>query len=220
MRLYNWLLITFLAAFTFVSSLPFQAQGDDGEVLIFPRMDAKQMPKDFQVEAMKFTGPSGDGRRGFVVQTKDLIKGTGTRLAFDFQRDASGFNFQVIHPFEQGHVIVSVHSGVSIHRGGAWGDIGWGNPGTSDKVVLSADAADILPLKADTAHKVISQLSASGEYQLSIDGKSILGHSIKEVEPLILRISMDQGFWLGSSWDRRHLPVRTSIPSLKRGTRV
>ena len=100
----------------------------DSRISICPLLHAKAMPREFSVSAMKFTGPSGDGRRGsagFVVQSQDLVKGSGTRWQFVFQRDPSGYGFQVIHPFESGHILVSVHSGVTIHRGGSWGDIGW-----------------------------------------------------------------------------------------------
>ena len=84
------------------------AGGD--EVVICPLIQAKQMPAGFKVAAMTFTGPAGDGRRGsagFVVRADELVEGGGSRLTFVFQRDASGHHFQVIHPFENGHVLVS-----------------------------------------------------------------------------------------------------------------
>ena len=183
---------------------PSQAHAE-GDMLLCPMMHAKQLPKDFRVAAMTFTGPSGDGRRGstgFVVQTRQLIAGSGTRLSFTFHRHASGYGFQVIHPLAAGHVLVSVHSGVAMHRGGSWGDIGWGNPATSDKPQMTEAAAEVLPLKAGVAHRVVSQLSAKGEYQLSIDGKLICRNTIKDAEPLTLDVSMGKSFWAGSSWDR------------------
>jgi hypothetical protein len=69
------------------------------------------MPQDFTIAAMRFTGPSGDGRRGsagFVVKGK---KGEATRLSFSFQRDATGYGFQVIHPLGKGRALVSVQLG-------------------------------------------------------------------------------------------------------------
>ncbi len=220
MRYCNICLVVFIATFLVIGGQPSQTRGEEGEILICPMMRAKQMPQDLRVEAMRFTGPSGEGRRGsagFVVQTKDLIKGGGARLAFDFQRDASGFFFQVIHPFEKGHIVVSVHSGVSIHRGGLWEDIGWGNPATSDKVELEEGAAKVLPLQVDTPHKIVSQLSASGQYQLSIGEKLICRHMIKEAKPLVLRIPMDTGFWLGSTWDKTPFAGENFKPTLEAG---
>lgn len=185
--------------------LPASVLAADKDILICSKMHAKQMPKDFRVAAMKFTGPAGDGRRGsagFVVQTKKLLKGDGTRLSFTFQRDASGYGFQVIHPIAKGHILVSVHSSVTIHRGGSWGDIGWGNPGTSDKVKLTKAARDILTLKAKVEHKVVSQLSAAGRYQLWIDGKLLCQHTIKSAKPLVLNVPDGKSVWGGSSFDR------------------
>ena len=54
-------------------------------VLVSPLVHAKAMPSDFNVPAMCFTGPSADGRRGsagFVVPSREVIDGTGTRWQF------------------------------------------------------------------------------------------------------------------------------------------
>lgn len=192
----------------------------EGDVLICKKMHAKAMPKDFSVEAMKFTGPSGDGRRGsagFVVAADKLIDGGGTRLAFTFHRAAAGFHFQVIHPFKKGHVLISLHSGLTIHRGGSWGDVGWGHPTNGDKVTLSKDAADILPLKANVEYKVVSQLSKKGVYTLSVDGKLVCRHTIKKAKPLVLEFPKKGGIWLGSSFDRTGFAGEDFKPKLQPG---
>lgn len=201
------LVLTFLATVVLTGSFSSaQPLGLDHEILVCPLLHAKAMPQGFPVAAMKFTGPSGDGRRGsagFVVQSQDIAKGTGTRWKFIFQRDASGYGFQVIHPFEKGHVLLSVHSrGVTIHRGGVWGSIGWGNPSTSDKVLLTAAAAEILPLKDGVPYQVISQLTDGGEYQLWIDDTVICRHEIEAAEPLLLNVPPNTSLWGGSVWDR------------------
>lgn len=199
--------------FCFVTSLSLSllfaavslSRAAEGDVLICKKMHAKAMPKDFSVAAMKFTGPSGDGRRGsagFVVAADKLIDGDGTRLTFTFHRDPSGFHFQAIHPFKKWHVLISLHSGLTIHRGGSWGDVGWGHPTNGDKVTLSKDAADILPLKASVEYKVISQLSKKGVYTLSVDGKLVCRHTIKKADPLVLEFPEKGSIWLGSSFDR------------------
>jgi len=211
--------ISFVTAFVFVVGLS-QSHAGDVEIPICSMMHAKQMPADFQVEAMRFTGPSGDGRRGsagFVVQTEKLIKGSRTRLTFVFERDVSGYGFQVIHPFGSGHVLVSVHSSVAIHRGGSWGDIGWGNPGTSDSVEMTEEAGEFLPLEANTPHSVVSQLSPLGNYGLWIDDKLICLHAVKNAAPLVLKVSEEQPVWAGSSWDRTPFTGEDFDPNLKPG---
>jgi len=211
--------ISFVTAFVFVVGLS-QSHAGDVEIPICSMMHAKQMPADFQVEAMRFTGPSGDGRRGsagFVVQTEKLIKASGTRLTFVFERDVSGYGFQVIHPFGSGHVLVSVHSGVAIHRGGSWGDVGWGNPGTSDSVEMTEEASEILPLEANAPHKVVSQLSPLGDYRLWIDDQLVCLHAIRDAAPLVLKVSKKQPVWAGSSWDRTPFTGEDFAPNLKPG---
>ncbi|MDP6444129.1 MAG: hypothetical protein QF805_10100, partial [Pirellulaceae bacterium] len=135
-------------------------------VLISPRINAKQMPQDFRVEAMKFTGPAGDGRRGsagFVLQSREFVKDAGTKLSFAFERDVTGYGVQIIHPLAAGHVVVSIHSrGVTVHRGGPWGSIGWGDPATSDKVELNNGIDDVIKLQPGEPHQISSALSPDG----------------------------------------------------------
>ncbi|MDA1164516.1 MAG: hypothetical protein O3B13_15600 [Planctomycetota bacterium] len=197
-----------------------QPLSSESEVLVCPLMHAKVMPDGFPVKAMTFTGPSGEGRRGsagFVVQTEDLVNSGRTRWKFTFQRDASGFGFQVIHPLKKGHVVVSVVSGVTIHRGGDWGDIGWGNPSTSDKIVLTADAEEVLPLKTNIPLSVVSQLSRLGEYELWIDDVLVCRHMTDVATPLISKVPSEDRFWGGSSWDRTAFAGDDFSPRLKTG---
>lgn len=174
------------------------------EILICDRINAKQMPSGFHVDAMKFTGPAGDGRRGsagFVVKS---TKGVGTRLSFQFQRDASGYGFQAIHPFAEGHVVVSVHSrGVTIHRGGFWGDFGWGDPSNSDSVRIDAKMAKRLPLQAGKTYHFVSELSAKGDYRLLLNDEILCQHQIKGAKPLTLEVPENKRVWGGSSWNRK-----------------
>lgn len=219
-QLYGRIVMSFVATFALVAGVSSWSHARDGEILICPMMHAKQMPTDFEVEAMRFTGPAGDGRRGsagFVVQTEKLIKGPGTRFTFVFQRDGSGYGFQVIHPFGSGHVLVSVYSGVTIHRGGSWGDAGWGNPRTGDNGEMTDDAREILPLEAGTAHQVVSQLSDSGDYRLWIDDKLICLHAIREAAPLALEVPEDRRVSGGSGWDRTPFAGEDFDPKLKPG---
>lgn len=177
----------------------------DSTVLVCPLLHAKAMPDQLAVPAMTFTGPAGDGRRGsagFVVHTKELIRGQGTEWEFTFQRARSGFGFQVIHPLLRGHVLVAVGSGLTIHRGGSWGDIGWGNPNSSDKLELTKAAAEVLPLSTDVPHSVLSRLSPSGRYELWIDETLICQHVIESAAALRLETPEQKRIWGGSSWDR------------------
>jgi len=188
------------------------------DVLVCQRINAKQLPQDFKVDAMAFTGPSGDGRRGSAGLVVPIEVGEGSRFAFTFQRDASDYGFQAIHPLGKGHVLVSVHSrGVTLYRGGSWGAIGWGNPATSEPLELNADAKSLLPLNSDTTYPVVSQLSADGEYRLSIDGKLLCRHTLKSTTPLVLEVPQHQSVWGGSGYDRKQFAGAAFQPRLKQG---
>lgn len=212
--------LTFLAVVVSTSRAHAQPGIVEISTPICPLLHAKAMPQGLSVSAMRFTGPSGDGRRGsagFVVQSQDLVTGHGTRWQFVFQRDPSGFGFQVIHPFESGHVLVSVHRGVTIHRGGSWGSIGWGNPATSDKVLLPATAEKLFPLKTNVPHNIVSELSDAGDYQLLIDGTLVCRHRIEKASPLLLVVPPKERIWGGSSWDRTPFVGEDFSPQLKTG---
>ena len=209
---------TFLCSIVAVAlSSVASAESDSASILVCARMNAKAMPSDFRVPAMAFTGPAGDGRRGpagFVVQARDLESDgshsiskspgpIGTRWEFTFQRAASGYHFQVIHPFRNGHVLVSLARGVKIHRGGSWSQIGWGDPKGSDEIKLTEAGGEVTAswLTSDRQHQVVSQLTPSGEYEFWIDGALVCRHQINDANPLILDVSEDR-VWGGSSWDR------------------
>ncbi|MDA1015062.1 MAG: hypothetical protein O3A00_11505 [Planctomycetota bacterium] len=188
-------------------------------VLVCSQLNAKQMPMDFHVPAMKFTGPAGDGRRGsagFVLQSDGLIDGNGTRWNFVFQRAKSGFKFQIIHPFQGGHILVSLQRGVTIHRGVSWGDIGWGNSDASDKVTVTDAGAELISLTPDQPHRIASQLSERGEYQLWINKVLVCRHVVSSAKPLILEVPKER-VWGGSSWDRTPFAGSNFTPQLQPG---
>lgn len=186
------------------------------EVLLCSRINAKQMPTDFRVAAMRFTGPAGDGRRGsagFVVRAKS---DEGTRLSFSFQRDVTGYGFQVIHPLGKGHAIISVHSrGMTLHRGGSWGDIGWGDPATSDKLEVNARGG--VPPKANVTYRVVSELSSAGDYQMAIDGQVVCRHKVPTAKPLVLEVPREKRVWGGSGWNRTPFTGEGFKPNLQPG---
>ena len=120
MRYQRWCKLTAIVLFFFCGKSATAQPVFPNGASVCARLHAKAMPNDFDVDVMAFTGPSGDGRRGsagFVLQTRDFIGDGTSAWHFVFQRDASGFGFQVVHPFQDGQVVVSViGSTVSIKR--------------------------------------------------------------------------------------------------------
>ncbi|MBM79395.1 MAG: hypothetical protein CMJ78_02220 [Planctomycetaceae bacterium] len=188
--------------------------------LICSKLVAKAMPSKFSTNAMVFTGPAGDGRRGsagFIVPAMMLMQAESTHWRFGFQRAASGYGFQIIHPFRNGHVVVSVASSVAIHRGGYWGDIGWGNPTGSDKVALSSAGKEMLPLRPDRLYTVESILSPDGLLRLSINNILVCQQVIKTATPVTLAIKEGSKIYGGSSWDKTTFKGPDFKPTLKGG---
>lgn len=172
--------------------------------LICPLLHAKAMPKNMPGDAMVFTGPAGDGRRGsagFIVPTGEHVADGSSRWSFTFQRAPSGYGVQIVHPLGKGHVLINVSSEVTIHRGGVWGEIGWGAPATSDKVELAKDASRVLPLKTETPLEFVSQLSSGGQYSLRINDVVVCRHAIPRADRLVLEIPPNTPVWGGSGWD-------------------
>jgi hypothetical protein len=174
----------------------------DSGTLVCESFHAKQSPEEIKTEikAVKFTAPNGDGRRGaagLLIQAKEKKDTTGTRITFTFRRSSTGYGFQVIHPLEQGHLLISVDpSVVRLYRGGSWADIGWGNPKTSEEMTPTAKAREVLPIQPDKDYDVTSELGRWGRYRLSINGTLICEHQVKDASTLVLEIK-DHAFWGG-----------------------
>jgi hypothetical protein len=84
-------------------------------------------------------------------------------------------------------------------------------------VRLTTGAANVLPLKANLPHNVVSQLSDRGEYQLWIDDVLVCRHRAKDAEPLLLKVAADTSVWGGSGWKRTPFAGEGFNPQLKPG---
>ena len=84
-------------------------------------------------------------------------------------------------------------------------------------MTVSEDGAELLPLPENTPHQIVSELSSQGKYQLSIDGKLICEHTIRQAKPLVLDVPQTKRVWAGSSWDRTPFAGESFDPQLRPG---
>lgn len=145
-----------------------------------------------------FDGPGGDGRRyakGVLVPAPAGWQETGTSWTFDYQRSGSPYGIQIIHPFKQGQVLVSLWRDVAIGTGGPWDQFGWGDPKSHVTIKKAPDLAKSLPLETaeGATVRITSRLDAAGNYRLELDGRTIAEAKIDEVLPLVLDLPTGQG---------------------------
>lgn len=135
------------------------------------------------------TGAAGDGRigaKGILMSAPAGWQQTGTTWTFDYQRLGMPYGLQIIHPFGQGHMLVSLWREAAIVSGGAWDAFGWHDPPTSVPLDKAPELAAMLPIETngDASVRIVSQLDGTGQYRLSLDGRTVLQARIEQATPL------------------------------------
>ena len=155
------------------------------------RMAAKQAPQGLRPDAIPFTGPRGDGRsggNGLLIAAPKGWLANGTQWTFLYERSAEAYGFQTIHPWRQGHALVTVTpSRILISTCGSWAKTGWG--GGDSLPIVKAEAYDqVMPIEPDRKHLVTSELDPEGNYRLWIDELLVASATIRDASPLGLII--------------------------------
>jgi hypothetical protein len=165
------------------------------------RLAAKAKPRGVASGAISFTGPSGDGRRGangvFLPVAGENWNVTGTQLSCRFMRSQSGRWLQLIHPFRDGHVLVTVRTErVYVRVDGSWPGYG----GDSNHPVTElASLAAAMPLKPGVFAEIRSRVFSDGHLEVAVDGQPVARSKINVVSAL----KVSEGFkgdGLPASW--------------------
>ncbi|HEX4132145.1 MAG TPA: protein kinase, partial [Pirellulales bacterium] len=161
--------------------------------LVCDLLQANRDPQGLHAtDAITFTGPDGDGRRGsrgILLPAPPSWTRTGTQWTFSYLGAKAPCGFQVVHPWQKGHVLVSMRGRLRITPGGPWAMPGWTVKGAGVPYEKTKYFGDELPLKDDVEHSVISQLDAKGQYRMWYDGHLVATAVITEAQPLTLEIT-------------------------------
>jgi hypothetical protein len=147
-------------------------------------------------ETVVFDGPGGDGRRGAKgILLKGAAEATaraGSSWSFVYKRAGSASVLQIIHPIGRGQAVVHVKAdGIGISTPEQWWLLGYGDGDPKeDKPVRQTQAfKKVFPLKDGTEYAIVSRLSASGAYELFVNGQQVAtGRATITAKPLDLEI--------------------------------
>lgn len=173
---------------------------------------AKSKPTGLAAEAMPFDGPPGNGRRGangFLLPSLDKWAAKGTAWSCQYRRDGSSRGIHFVHPFRQGHVVVTFLAGtVHVDSPGSWrpGQPGY-VPGSSGLALeRSKDFDQALDLSGNVWHTLRSVLLANGRILLYVDDRPVAAGRVPGAVPL----ELGAGFQ-GEGFPRRLQPGEAGV---------
>jgi hypothetical protein len=168
------------------------SKGPPPVIKVASELKAKGTIKDPAPEAITFDGPPGNGRggsRGVLLKNDPETGKYGSTWSFTYTRSQSAQIMQLVHPHGRGQVVVNLRTNdVTVATATAWSQVGWGGTGDPKKVKMTRAAGEIFPLKDDQAYKVVSALSPTGSYTLTIDSKVVATGRPGTAPPLALGI--------------------------------
>jgi hypothetical protein len=124
-------------------------------------------------EAISFECPGGPGRGGRAVVLKnDPTTGrNGSTWTVDYTRTGEATSLQFVHPYREGQVVVTMRkTGLDIDTKGDWTEHGWWGYDRK-RIKKTQEGAALFPLQDEHKYEVVSQLGATGDYVIKIDGK-------------------------------------------------
>lgn len=134
-----------------------------------------------------FTAPDWDqwwtGANGVFLRAGPSWKESGTVWQCGrFRVPTSAWGGVFVHPFGDGHVVVTVGGSISVRAGGRYADRLKSLP------LQFADGFDAKKafVDMDFSRQVRSELSPEGEYRLYVDGKLAASAKVEKAEPMTL----------------------------------
>jgi hypothetical protein len=172
----------------------------EGAAMVCRALAAKRDPVDLVIGSIAFTAPPGDGRRGangFLIPSDASWQERGTEWNFLHRFGRSSQSMQVIHPWGDGHVLVTLQNhALHVSQNGDWSQVGW-TPG-GDGIPLQTEPAhdEIIPLVQGDEYSVSSRLGPEGNYSVSLNNRLVATATITDAEPLSLGIPEFEGVGL------------------------
>lgn len=141
------------------------------------------------------------GGRGVLLKNDPATGRLGTTWTFTLSRKAPDAGVQIVHPFGDGHIIVHLRpEGLFLVAPPEVAKTPWVG-GDSTMIKLTEAGAKIFPF-SKRSYQVVSQLSATGKYTISLNGEVAGTASLAPGPPLSLsrEFKADNGAELPLKW--------------------
>lgn len=166
----------------------FNEPGGESAQLVCKGLVAKKTPQGLLAGAITFDAPPGDGRRGangFIIHAPSHWEEEGTTWRCEYRRDGTARGVIFIHPFGDGHVVVTAFPPGNLHVAspGRWPEFFAYIPRHAS--ILQAEFPEDIRLDA-RGRQLASTLTADGSYRFSVDGMQVAEGKVEAAEPLEL----------------------------------
>lgn len=166
---------------------PAGGQGEKGTV-VCRKLVVQGSAQGVSDRALVSGGPRGNGRSGarvLLVEAADDWTVLGTQWSGVYHRAGNARWLQLIHPTQDGHLMVTVFPDrVRLTEGGFWG--GYTGRETGLEVQRSRAFERTFPLEPGVEYRITSELTADGVYRLYVDGQAVAAARIGQTQPLVL----------------------------------
>lgn len=200
--------------------LPAATLDDVKPVPVATTLEGKRGAAGANPLAIVFDAPRGDGRggaKGVLVCGGPEWAKLGSRWSFTYARGGSAFGLQIIHPFQNGQVIVHLkREGVGISGPRAWTEAGYGG---GDRAALRPTEAfkKLFPLAEDKPYRVVSTLLPDGAYEMKVEDEAVVSGQVRAAQPLSFEIKEGQQFPGASGWGKLEFQGAGFITEWRRG---
>ena len=161
-------------------------------------------------------GPAENRGRGVLLKNDPMAGRRGTTWTFGLMRAPTHAGVLIIHPLGEGQIVVHLRDdGISLISPDEVAKTPW-TGGDPKGVRMTNDADKLFPLQAQN-YRVVSQLSGSGKYTISINGK-VIGRASLEAGPALVLTSefagerLPAGVEFPLSWGPGYSAIVTAWP--------
>jgi hypothetical protein len=146
---------------------------------------------------LPFSAPKGNGRSGAIgllIKNPPAANRSGSEWAFNYKRGGTAYPLQIIHPHGRGQFIVHINKdNVGASTPEHWYQVGFLG-GDTKRIKMSRVSSSIFPLVDDTDYAVVSRVSPTGAFELTINGQVVATGRATGAEPLSLEIPEGTSF--------------------------
>ena len=163
------------------------SHAQESTLQIAETIKGKSTPTGVHPGVVAFHAPDGNGRRGangLYVPPGKFSPGGITEMTFTHQRGGHARGVQIIHPLNDGHVVVTIlKDQINVVPGGSWP----GHFGRKSSPTEVTDAfAELFPLEEEQVISVRTRVFPNGVTEVAVDGKVMETTVVEKVSPFTL----------------------------------